>query len=307
VFRRFGPQALVALLIMSTGVAFAVTEHLKLERSPIARTVVTKRFSPVCGCATARAEIAFTLRKSDRVTITILESGSDVEIRRLFDQASPAGRLRVSWDGRDESGSLAPDGSYRVRVHLPTARRTINLPNVIRLDTEPPEITLVSARPRTFSPDDDHRADALHIRFKLSEKGYALLYVDGRFAVRAQMKARKIDWKGKLRHRLRLGVHELTLRAIDRAGNESKPTAPFKVRVRILELASRRIGVAVGKQFSVFVSTDRRLVRWRFAGAAGIVRHKRLFLTAPLVPGQYWLILSSGQYVAGARVFAFVP
>lgn len=303
--RRFGPPALVALLIASTGLAFAVTERLKLQRSPITRTKVTKQFSPTCRCASDKADIFFRLRSKDRVTMDILGS-DDEDVRRLLSESSrPAGPLRTIWDGRDELGRVAPEGSYRVRVHLAGARRTIVLPNPIRLDRTPPRITLVGAAPLTISPDSDGRADAVHIRFGLSEKGWGLLYVDGRLAIKARLTTRKIDWGGTIRQRVSLGDHELQLQARDRAGNESVLGEPFKVTVRILELEPERIGVLAGKRFSAEVSTDRRRVHWRFAGRSGLVRGRYLSLTAPVEPGEYWLLLDSGPYKAGARVFVF--
>jgi hypothetical protein len=42
---------LVLLLLLATATAFVVTQHLKLEPSPISQTHVDKTFSPVCNCA----------------------------------------------------------------------------------------------------------------------------------------------------------------------------------------------------------------------------------------------------------------
>jgi hypothetical protein len=303
--RRFGPQALVVFLVLSTGIAFAVTEHLKLEKAPIIKTEVTRLFSPTCGrgCSTDRASIAFFLRRRDRVTISILDSNDHV-IRTLLENANRSvGRLRVVWNGRDASGQVAPDGSYRVRVHLPVERRTIRLPNVIHLDTTPPKITLLGVLPRTISPDRNRRTGAAHISFKLSSGSWALLYVDGHLVTKARLGSRKIDWYGKDSHnRLRLGFHRLTLRALDGAGNLSAPTAPVEVDIRFLQLRPTRIDTTAGASFSVAISTDRRQVRWRFAGATGITRRKRIFLRAPAVPGQYWLRVRSGPYGAGTLV-----
>ena len=301
--RRFGPQALVALLVLSTGIAFAVTEHLKLEKSPITKTKVTRRFSPTCRCSTSRVSISFRLRRSDKVTISILDSDNHV-IRTLLDNVyEPVGRLRATWNGRDGYGLIAPDGEYGVRVRLPAERRTINLPNVIHLDTSPPKITLLGVVPRTISPDEDKRADVAHVKFKLSKDSWALLYVDGHLVTKARLGSRKIEWHGKDSHgRLRLGPHRLTLRALDAAGNQSAATAPVEVDVRYLRLRPTRIDTTIGAPFSVAISTDRRKVRWRFAGATGITGRKRLFLRAPTVPGQYWLLVRSEPYGAGAVV-----
>jgi hypothetical protein len=302
VFRRFGHPALVAALIVATGGAFAVTEHLKLQPSPIRRTEVTKIFSPVCRCVTAQATIVFTLRRSDQVTLSIVRSNGD-EVRRLIDHVQePAGLLRAIWDGRDDTGRIVKDGSYFVQVHLAAEKWTRTLPNIIRVDTSPPTIKLVSAVPRTISPDGDGHSDMVHIAFVRSENARVLLYVDGRLVERARLVATKLDWHGKIAHRVRLGLHELTLRALDTAGNLSKPTAPFAVRVRILELKPTRIKTTAGKRFGVWISTDRTFVRWHFDGKSGRAWHRRLVLRAPFVSGWYRLLVRSGPYRASAVV-----
>ena len=58
-------------LLVATAAAFAITEHLKLIRSPVFGTLVTKVFSPVCNCSTDTAAIRIRLRHPDRVTVTV--------------------------------------------------------------------------------------------------------------------------------------------------------------------------------------------------------------------------------------------
>lgn len=304
-FKRFGPPALVTLLMVATGVAFAVTEHLKLTPSPIASTRVTRQFSPTCGCNESKARVAFSLRRSDRVTLLIIRS-PDEEIRQLIGgEDRPSGQLHSIWNGRDNTGRLVPDGNYRVRVHLTFEKRTINLPNVIRLDTHAPEIASVSLSPHTISPDGDHKKDVLHISYRASEGAQILLFVDGKLAETTRYRARKsgkFDWKGKIDGRLVTGWHNLTLKAVDSVGNESAATAPIPVRVRILRLRPGRIRVRAGKAFRLAISTDRKLVRWRFARRTGLTPSRSLALRAPTTPGRYRVIVRSGPYAAGALI-----
>jgi hypothetical protein len=303
VLARYGPPALVALILTATSAAFVVTEHLKLEPTPITRTQVTKLFSPVCRCSTSKAQISFRLRKSDRVTITVVRPNGDQVARLLDGVAKPAGYMKVLWDGRDRTGAVARDGSYRVRVHLADARRTIELPNVIRLDATPPRIEIVRAAPRTISPDGDGRSDTLHITYKLNERARRYLYADGKLVGESKSsRPTTINWHGKIDGRVRSGWHRLTMAARDLAGNVSSATEPVAVRVRFLLLRPTSIAVKAGERFQVAVSTDRKLVRWRFAGASGRARERVLILKAPTAPGHYWLIVRSGPYAAGAHV-----
>jgi len=69
---RLVSTLLVLGLLGGTAAAFAVTEHLKLVRSPIYRTEITNKvFSPVCRCSTQKSRIRFYLRRADRLTLSI--------------------------------------------------------------------------------------------------------------------------------------------------------------------------------------------------------------------------------------------
>src|SRR5450759_1490297 len=87
VFKRFGPPVLVTLLVVATGIAFVVTERLKLEPPAITSTRVTKQFSPTCLCNTSKARVAFSLRRSEQVTLLIISprDGEVREVRQLLD------------------------------------------------------------------------------------------------------------------------------------------------------------------------------------------------------------------------------
>jgi hypothetical protein len=308
VFKRFGPPALVTLLVVATAIAFAVTEHLKLEPVPITSTRVTKQFSPICRCDTSKARIAFSLRRSERVTLLIVGPKGG-ETRRLIDsEDEPSGPLHVIWDGRDNSGQLAPNGNYHARVHLANERLWIPLPNVIQLDTQPPKLSSISVSPHTISPDGDHNKDALHISYRLNERARILLFVDGKLAETTRNRAARpsrFDWKGVLDGRLLAGWHFLTLRAMDLVGNESAATAPpIPVRIRILNLRPKVIRVTAGTTFRLTISTDRNSVRWRFNGQIGPATRSSLVLQAPSTPGRYRAIVRSGPYRASTLVIA---
>jgi flagellar hook assembly protein FlgD len=306
VFKRFGPPVLVTLLMLATGVAFAVTELLKLEPSPITRTRVTPLFSPTCHCDTSKARVAFSLRRNERVTLLIIGPRGG-KIRRLLDgEDKPSGPLHTIWNGRNNTGRLVPDGEYRVHVYL-GERRKIELPNIIRLDTQAPKITSSSVSSHTISPDGDGNKDLLHINDRVSEGAQILLYVDGKLVEKTRYRAgksNKFDWNGTIDGRLSMGWHNLTLKAVDLTGNKSATaTMPIPVQVRILKLRPERIRVVAGNTFQLAISTDRESVRWRFNGQIGLAPSSRtLVLSAPPTPGRYRVIVRSGPYRAGALI-----
>jgi hypothetical protein len=222
------PTILALVLLVATATAFAVTQRLKLEPSPISQTRVDEVFSPVCRCPSRAANIEFSLRKADRLRIAIRVGSGEVTVA---DQAFPRGTVRVRWDGRDTSGELVPDGIYYPVVHLQRAGRTIDLPNPIRVDTIRPSIRFRSVRPRVFMPG----TEKLKVTYTVSEHAHALLFVDGRrlvFTLGQRLRG-KLQWYGRVGGRpVRPGRHRLTLVAEDPAGNRSKPTPPVIVRVR---------------------------------------------------------------------------
>ncbi|TML41855.1 MAG: hypothetical protein E6G23_08515, partial [Actinobacteria bacterium] len=77
---RFLPVVLVVGLLGGSAAAFAVTERLKLERSPIFGTQVGKVVSCVSG---RRVPIRFRVRKSDSLSLAIVDSNDRV-VRALI-------------------------------------------------------------------------------------------------------------------------------------------------------------------------------------------------------------------------------
>jgi len=216
------------LLIVATATAFAVTQRLKLEPSPISKTQVSDIFSPVCRCATKTANIEFSLRRADHLRIAVRTGSGEVTVAA---GTFPRGDVRVRWDGRDASGELVPDGIYYPLVELQRAGRTIDLPNPIRVDTIRPSIRLRSLRPRIFRPG----TESLTVTYTVSEHAHALLFVDGSRRVFTASKRLRylLHWSGKVHGRaLRPGRHKLKLVAEDLAGNRSVPTPVVVVRVR---------------------------------------------------------------------------
>jgi hypothetical protein len=201
------------------------------------------------------------------------------------------------WDGRTDSGGLSPEGVYHLRLRLADQRRTIQLPNDIRLDTTAPLLAQVVVRPDVFSPDGDGRADRVTARYRTSEEARAILFVDGRRAARGILRERRqaaIDWYGKVNgRRVRPGTHVLTLRAQDRAGNLSPPSTPTRVRLRYLELEPGPLRTQAGRRVRVPVDTDARTVRWRLAGRSGVAPARALLVRAPQRPGRFTLFVSA--------------
>ena len=295
---------LVVLLLGGTAAAFAVTQGLKIEPSPILAPRIDKVFSPICDCDTRLAGIQFKLRKPDRVRLEIVDGDGDVVRTLVPGRRLRSGTVTYTWNGRDDQGRFVGEGVYKPRVHLTGRHRTIDLPNEMRVDTTAPKIALVSVGPGAISPDGDGRHDRVVVTYKTNEPAHGVLLVDGTRVVftRRQQHRSSLDWNGRVHGKvLAAGVHRLQLAAEDRAGNLSAAGKPFNVIVRYVVLARDRISAKARTRFGVRVSADAP-VRWRLGAREGTSKPGLLVVRAPTRPGRYTLVVRVGDHAAHAAV-----
>ncbi|MFL5958767.1 MAG: hypothetical protein ACJ75G_00665 [Gaiellaceae bacterium] len=294
-------------LLVATAAAFAITEHLKLVRSPVKGALVSKVFSPTCGCATSKAMIQVRLRHADRLTVTIDDKELHPVATLAEDARVPANSPRqFLWDGRTDAGVLAPDGVYRTEIHLANARRTILFPVVDRivLDTKTPKVLSASVKHAVFSPGG-HRSIA--IRYTLNQPAHAVVYLGRRRIIlgRPSGEDRAVKWAGKLGGRqVPAGTYVLSVGAVDLAGNET-PAAGRKdvtVTVRYIDLSRQLIRVAAGARFTVGVHTQAPRYTWRLGSQHGAGHGTLLRLHAPSKRGAYRLMVDEHGHTATAVV-----
>jgi hypothetical protein len=296
---RVAPALVVAGLLGGTAAAFAYTEHLKLERSPVLRTHVGKLLGPRCRCQFRRIPIQFVTRKPDRLSVVVVDSDSHVVRTLLASSPRPAGPQRFVWDGRDDSGQVVPAGTYRPRIHLANEHRTILMPNPITVDPVPPKISLASLGPRVFSPGAGFRHREVSVRYRTTEQAQALLYVNGiPGPVNRYAESGVLHWLGT---GLPAGRYRLTLRAKDLAGNLSAPLRLGVVRIRYIDVRPHVLRPLAGARIGFRVVADARRIEWRFAGRTGVSRPGLLVLRAPRA-GRFRLVVSAGGHAARALV-----
>ena len=293
-------------LLVATAAAFAITEHLKLEKSAIYGLQVSKYLSPVCGrdCPTRTATIQVKLRHPDHVTVTIADADGNKVATAL-----PAKRKNhFVWDGTTNDGTQAPDGVYHPWISLAHARHTYKLANPIIVDTRPPKVISAAALKRKpvllAGP-----GRSIAIKYDFSENAHALVYLDGRsrpsVVGRKTRHQFKVKWAARLGGRpLPAGRYVLSIGASDIFGN--KTPAPERldvpVVVRYIELSSQRITVGRGGRIEVHVDTAARRYTYRLGKRHGDRRRKSLRLRAPTTPGTYHLVVAENGHTATAVV-----
>jgi len=301
---------LVVALLAATAAAFALTQGLKNQPAAIFGTDVDEVFSPVCGCDSNTASIAFKLRNSDRLDVSVVD-GSDRVVRTIERGREYAqGPVEIAWDGRDDAGKVLPEGEYKPRIRLRDDRTTYTLPNPIRIDVTPPRLVRVRVRPSVISPDGDRRGDRATFSYRLSEAARGMLFVSGkrRGLTRFPREEDSIVWYGKVGGRaVPRGTYDARLAAFDPAGNVSERIGPIQVVVRYVALGRNRITVTAGARFALRVSSDARLVRWALGGRSGLARPGTLRLRAPLQKGRFTLIVSANGHATRAAVFVVEP
>jgi hypothetical protein len=307
--QRFLTTAILVGLLVATSAAFAVTERLKLTKSPVYDTVVYPKngFSPTCGCARGKATVRVKLRRSDAVSVRILDRHKD-PVRVLVDGVrAPRGVNIFHWDGRTDANTLAKDGVYNAEIHLAGQHRTIVLPNPIELDTSVPVVKLVTASRDVFSPDGDGQADFVRFHYELNKPAHVNLYLDGKRILRTYRHpaSGSFSWFGIANGRpLPQGRYTLEVGATDPAGNTTpvEKQQQIQVTIRFIQLASHRIVVPAGKRFSIGVSTDAKRYHWQLGARKSVAKGPVLRLEASTRKGRYTLTVSERGHVDRAVV-----
>ncbi|HYZ90717.1 MAG TPA: N,N-dimethylformamidase beta subunit family domain-containing protein, partial [Myxococcales bacterium] len=254
--------------------------------------------------------------------VSVVNKDGD-DVRTLADDVTLAkGRHRFRWDGRLDSGEVAPDGKYRIRVSLRKQARTVTSPRKLFVDTKPPHPVIRYVSPDAISPDGAGSANSATVRFDgpVRRRPTLLVFHSRLGALRLVAReagragSSRLSWNGQvgLRGRERRapsGNYLLVVRVTDAAGNASSSKPPSRgrvrghpgLRVRYVEARAPLRPVRAGQRVNFAVASDGRRYRWslRRVGSRRVVRRgsshaHTLTLHAPR--GR------TGLYVLGLRV-----
>ncbi|HEY5694000.1 MAG TPA: FlgD immunoglobulin-like domain containing protein [Gaiellaceae bacterium] len=300
-------------LLAATAAAFAITEHLKLIKSPVYGTKVTVGtvprpgqpvvFSPVCDCPTNKATVTIRLRRAAPVTLTIVDS-ADREVATVRSDARTVARrpLDFVWHGRTDAGAVAPDGVYHPWVNL--RRRTLRFLNNITVDTKAPKVHSATGEKQILFAAPGR---TVAIAYSFSEKAHVLVYLGRRLITvgRRTRQRDRIKWAGTLGgRRLPAGTYVLSIGARDLAGNDTPADARKQVTVqlRYIQVTPERITVRAGRAFTVHVETTASRYTWHLGHRHGARRGRSLRLRAPTTAGTYRLVVTEQGHTTTAAV-----
>ena len=279
--------------MLATIGAFFVTTRLKRSTPVVEQLTFRRYFSPNGDGRFDAALFAFRLRRTDDVTVTIVNRDGD-EVRTLAEDVELRGgrRHRFRWNGRAATGRVAPDGEYHLRVGLRRQGRTVTSGLKLFLDTVPPRPVVRHVAPGSISPDGAGEANGARLRFTGPSRRARLLVfrtdLDRPRLVAARAIPRgesTVRWDGRTRAGAPAasGAYLLAVRAQDAAGNVGpRRLPPARARVRghpglAVRYVDAHAGQAVarsGRRTNLTVSSDGRRYRWhvRRLGAARPLR-----------------------------------
>lgn len=295
--------AVIVGLLAATAAAFAITERLKLTKSPIMGTKVVREY--VSPRAHTTAAFAIRFRRADRLTVSILDAHRNEVDTLAYRVLVPRGRRTFTWNGRTDAGATARDGTYRMEVHFANQRRTILIPNPIVLASKPPVVLDAGVTPKAFSPDGDHQFDTVEIHYTLNENAHVVVFVHGRRIIRGRFSKSKdkVTWGGTLNGKLLPpGRYVLTVGAVDLAGNVAQKVQHVAVTIRYIVLQKKRVTVQSRAVLRIGVSTDAKRYRWRLGARSGVASGHVLKVRAPAARGTYRLTVTERGHSAAATV-----
>lgn len=159
-------RVLFVLLALATAGAFVLTQKLKRSTPVVERVFFPRYLSPNGDHLKDTATVRFDLRRRDHVTVSIVDESGNAVRRLADDRPLGKGTHTFVWNGRTDSGRLAPDGDYRLRVALRDEGRGLTAARALVLDTTPPRPRIVAVTPHEIVPGGPPRRARARIRFQ---------------------------------------------------------------------------------------------------------------------------------------------
>jgi hypothetical protein len=328
-----------AALVAATVAAFFITQHLKVTTpliagAPFPAPGAINPYETACGGKDRKTFISFyLLHRSDDVGVYVVDQGGNV-VRTIASSRHMRRGVRnpdgdFTWDGRQDDGAVAPDGTYYFRVALLHQGRTLDLTGTpVAVKTRPPSPVVSGVSPSLIPQGHT----PVTIRYSGNERrgGTVKIYrtdlARGPRLVKSFLtpwSGQKAYWDGRIRGRpAPAGTYLVGLDVTDGACNtghfpRTLPPAPGStphagVTVRYLAAQPPPSAVPAGSKAVVYVDSRHRAYRWSLqrVGApkpAATGASSRYVLRVPMPrarAGLYELQLRSGAHSTTVPVVA---
>ena len=341
--------AFVALAV-ATAAAFFVTQHLKVTTPLLAGyprpvpEVIDPYGGVTCsGVNHSSMKVSFYLQhRSDTVDVYIVDSSGTI-VRTLATGVHMRGgahpvRKLFRWNGREDNGSIAPDGTYYVRVALLHQGRTVEIsstsagPSPVKVLTVPPHPVVTSVSPALIP--FGHAPVTIKYKGTEGRSATVVLYrtdLPGGPRIVKEFKTKwgstDAQWNGLIKGRpAPAGTYLVGLNVTDAACDVGKfppllPPPPGTTRnagvtVRYLGAEPPLTPVAAGSRATVDVDARGMPYRWslwrvgtRKASGHGAQRSFALRVKLPPAQGAglYHLVLRAGAHTTDVPLLAGYP
>jgi hypothetical protein len=292
------PLIAFAALIAATVAAFFITQHLKVSTPLIAtpRGPSPAVFNPLSGISCGdppvdyrRTSISFYLQhRSDDVDVYIVDQSGTI-VRTVASGVHMQGgvhpvRKLFVWNGREDSGRIAPDGTYYIRVALIHQGRTVTIsdaagPKTVKVKTVAPAPVVRSVTPHlapggsrttiTYA-GNEHRGGTVRI-YRTDLPGWWRRGPVKSFLT--PWRGQQAVWDGRInQHPAPAGTYLVGLDVTDAACNTGRfparlppppgSTSGAGLTVRYLAVEPPLDPVAAGSRASVLVDSRGRPYQW---------------------------------------------
>ncbi len=178
-----------AVLVAATIAAFFVTQHLKVTTPliqgaprPVPGVIDPLHGVPCIGAVNSGSTtISFYLQhRADTVDVYVVNDDDQI-VRTVADGRHMRKDVRTpdgvfTWDGREDDGRVAPDGTYHFRVALLHQGRTVDLTGIpVKVKTVPPHPVLTSVTPSAI-PGPNGSNVTIHYAGNEGRGGTILIY-----------------------------------------------------------------------------------------------------------------------------------
>ncbi|MGH9061070.1 MAG: FlgD immunoglobulin-like domain containing protein, partial [Acidimicrobiales bacterium] len=318
------PAAAFITLAVATIAAFFVTQHLKISTPLLAGfpaphpAAINPVDGRVCKGVSHRAmRVSFyVLNRSDDVDVYVVDQNQDIVATLASGVHMTGGRHPVrgyfTWNGRTSSGTIAPDGTYYIRVSLIHQGRSVLISNnagalPVTVQTVAPHPTVTAATPNLI-PRAGVSGTAIHYTGNHAAAGRILVYRTDLPGPPRLVKSflapsgGRAHWDGTVAHGVPApqGTYLIGLVVTDRACNTgvfpsqhppvAGTTAHAGVTVRYLAALPPPAPVAAGRPATVYVDARQHSYAWALRAAGtkkllGSGRSRAFALRVPIPSG----------------------